>query len=155
MAIIGTKKRAALFTAALGIALGVAMNAMAATPFSVPLDQARPLTLKAPAQGVVIGNPSIAGVTLQNDRLLFVTGKAYGTTNLIIVGEGGRPIYEGLITVTAGDGADGTLTLTRGLTTIRQTCSPICRKTPEIGDDAVELQTYQGQVQAHSQGSTR
>jgi Flp pilus assembly secretin CpaC len=153
MAIIGTKKRAALFAVALSLAVAAAAPALATTPFHVPLDQARPIVLKAPATGVVIGNPSIAGVTLQSDRLLFVTGKSYGTTNIIVVGEGGRPVYEGLITVTSNDNGAGTVTLTRGLQTIRQSCTPICRKTPDIADDQTEYSNYQSQVTAHATGA--
>ncbi len=116
----------------------------------MPIDQARPLALKAAATGVVVGNPSIAGVTLQSDKLLFITGKAYGTTNLIIVGEGGRPIYEGLITVTGDDSASGLLTVTRGLTTVRQSCNPVCRKTPDISDDPEAFNELNSQVSAHA-----
>lgn len=146
---IGTGFRKGLIAAALGLALST-VPALAATPFQVPLDQARPLALKAPAAGVVVGNPSIAGVTLQSDRLLFVTGKSYGTTNLIIVGENGRPVYEGMITVVADDNVESTLTLTRGLTTVRQSCTPVCRKTPDLSDDPTEFEKAQAQVNSHA-----
>lgn len=152
---IGTGKsvRRAAASVVLGLALLSGATAMAATPFQVPLDQARPLVLKAPASGVVIGNPSIAGVTLQSDQLLFVTGKSYGTTNLIVVGENGRPVYEGLVTVTTDESADTTLTLTRGTATIRQSCTPVCRKTPDLSDDPAEFNNMQAQRGAHSQGA--
>jgi hypothetical protein len=140
----------ALKAAIFGMALAAAAPALAGTPFQVPIDQARPLSLKAAATGVVVGNPSIAGVTLQSDKLLFITGKAYGTTNLIIVGEGGRPIYEGLVTVTGDDSAGGVLTVTRGLTTVRQSCNPVCRKTPEISDDSAAFDELNAQVTAHA-----
>jgi hypothetical protein len=140
----------ALKAAIFGIVMAAAAPALAATPFQVPIDQARPLSLKASATGVVVGNPSIAGVTLQSDKLLFITGKSYGTTNLIIVGEGGRPIYEGLVTVTGDDGAGGVLTVTRGLTTVRQSCNPICRKTPDISDDPDAFSELNSQVTTHA-----
>ncbi|HWA21417.1 MAG TPA: pilus assembly protein N-terminal domain-containing protein [Caulobacterales bacterium] len=140
----------ALKAAFFGLVLAAAAPALAGTPFQVPIDQARPLSLKAAATGVVIGNPSIAGVTLQSDKLLFVTGKAYGTTNLIIVGEGGRPIYEGLVTVTGDDAGGGVVTVTRGLTTIRQSCNPVCRKTPDIADDPDAFNEANSQVTSHA-----
>jgi Flp pilus assembly secretin CpaC len=149
MSIARATKRMGLRAATLSLALAIASPALAA-PFTVPLDQARPLTLKAPATGVVVGNPSIAGVTLQNDRLLFITGKSYGTTNVIIVGEGGRPLYQGLVTVTSAESTAGTLTLTRGVNTIRQSCTPICRKTPDLSDDQNEFGAVMGQVGAHA-----
>ncbi len=147
---IGASMRAAFGACAFGLVLAAAAPALSATPLQVPLDQARPLALKAAAAGVVVGNPSIIGVTLQSDRLLFVTGKAYGTTNLIIVGEGGRPIYEGIITVTGDESTSGVVTVTRGLTTVRQSCNPLCRKTPDISDDAEVFNEVQGQISAHA-----
>jgi Flp pilus assembly secretin CpaC len=151
MTVMGIRK--GMIAAALGLSLALSAPAMAATPLQVPLDQARPLVLKAPATGVVIGNPSIAGVTLQTDQLLFVTGKSYGTTNLIIVGENGRPVYEGIVTVVADESIDSTLTLTRGLSTVRQSCTPVCRKTPDLADDAAEFDRAQAQARAHAAGA--
>ncbi len=149
----GMSMRKMAASVVLGLALLSGASAMAATPFQVPLDQARPLVLKAPATGVVIGNPAIAGVTLQTNQLLFVTGKSYGTTNLIVVGENGRPVYEGMVTVTTDESADTTLTLTRGTATIRQSCTPVCRKTPDLSDDQAEFDKAQAQRNAHASGA--
>ena len=52
----------------------------------VALDQAVAVRLAGAANGISIGNPSIAGVSVQNDHLLFVTGRSYGSTNLIVLG---------------------------------------------------------------------
>lgn len=124
-------------------------NALAAATFHVSLDQAKPLTLKEPAAGVVIGNPSIAGVTLQSDKLLFITGRAYGSTNLIIVGANGRPIYESRVTVGADEGGS-TVLVTRGTTTISHECAPLCRKTPDMADDSTAFDTYNGAIGSHA-----
>ncbi len=51
---------------------------------------------------MAIGNPSIAGVSVQNDHFLFVTGRSYGTTNLVVVGRDGRVLYSGRVVVIAG-----------------------------------------------------
>jgi Flp pilus assembly secretin CpaC len=112
--------------------LALAMTA-AANDISVALDQARGLSLGAPAKGVVIGNPTIAGVTIQNERLLFVTGKSYGTTNLIVVGEDGRAIYSGRITVVPDE--TGAVIVNRGGWTVRFDCAPECRRRPDISED--------------------
>lgn len=137
----------------------VAVLAMApanadAAPLRVALDQARPLALKAPASGVVVGNPSIAGVSMQSDRLLFVTGRSYGTTNLIVVGDNGRPVYEGLSTVVAQEGA-GVVNVTRGVSTVRQPCTPICRQTPDISDDPSVFDTISKQRDDHAGAAAR
>jgi Flp pilus assembly secretin CpaC len=127
----------------------LASAAASSASFRVPIDQARPLTLRAPAAGIVIGNPSIAGVSLQSSKLLFITGRSYGTTNLIIVGANGRPVYESLITVTSAE-SPITVMVTRGLTTVRNECAPRCRATPDIGDDSTAFDLANKQASQHA-----
>ena len=135
--------------AALALAVVAVGTASAASSFRVPIDQARPLTLRAPAAGVVIGNSSIAGVSLQSDKLLFVTGRSYGTTNLIVVGADGRPIYESMITVVSTD-SPSTVMVTRGLTTVRNECAPRCRQAPDVSDDSQAFDEVNKQVSTHA-----
>jgi Flp pilus assembly secretin CpaC len=97
----------------------------------IALDQAFPIRLGAPAAGVAVGNPNVAGVSVQDERLLFVTGRAYGTTNLVIVGENGRMLYSGRIIVGADEG--GGVMVVRGTQVERLTCSPICREHTDVG----------------------
>lgn len=111
---------------------------------SVPIDQATPVRLMAPAQGVAIGNPSIAGVSIQNDTLLFITGRSYGTTNLVVVGQNGRTLFSGRVTVTPDE--TGVVTVTRGLETARLSCSPICRPRPDIGDATTTFNAVNEQI---------
>jgi len=142
--------RTAKIFAGAALALGLlAANALAAGSFHVTLDQAKPLALKEPATGVVIGNPAIAGVTLQSDKLLFITGRAYGSTNLIIVGANGRPVYETRITVGADEGGS-TVLVTRGTSTISHECAPLCRKTPDMADDQRAFDEYNSAIGSHS-----
>jgi Flp pilus assembly secretin CpaC len=113
----------------------------------VALDQSRPITLPDSATGVVIGNPSVAGVSVQNDRLLFVTGRSYGSTNLIVVGPTGRPIFETRITVIPDE--TNVVMVTRGAATARLDCNPLCRRRPDISDDQTAF------TQTNEQISTR
>lgn len=125
----------------------LAVLAAAATLFSasaeardirVMMDQAFPIRLSEPAQGVAIGNPAIAGVSVQNDRFLFVTGRSYGSTNLVIVGDGGRVLYSGRVVVMPDE--TDVVMVTRGVDTARLECTPLCRPRPDIGaSDAQEL----------------
>ncbi len=98
----------------------------------VALDQAFPIRLSEPAEGVAIGNPSIAGVTVQNDMFLFVTGRSYGSTNLVVVGQNGRVLYSGRVVVTPDE--TDVVMITRGVETARLECTPLCRPRPDIGD---------------------
>jgi hypothetical protein len=132
-----------LTMAAAGFALA---QAASANDISVALDQARGLSLGVPAKGVVIGNPMIAGVTIQNERLLFVTGKSYGTTNLIVVGENGRAIYSGRITVVPDE--RGAVFVNRGGWTVRFDCAPECRRRPDISEDPQAFNQATEQIKA-------
>ncbi len=104
----------------------------AARDVRVALDQAFPIRLAEPAEGVAIGNPAIAGVSVQNDRFLFVTGRSYGSTNLVVVGAEGRVLYSGRVVVTPDE--TDVVMITRGVETARLECTPLCRPRPDIGD---------------------
>lgn len=114
----------------------------------VALDQSRPISLPDSATGVVVGNPSVAGVSVQNDRLLFVTGRSYGSTNLIVVGPTGRPIYEARITVIPDE--TNVVMVTRGAATARLDCNPLCRRRPDISDDQTSFSQTNEQISARN-----
>jgi Flp pilus assembly secretin CpaC len=101
----------------------------------IALDQAFPIRLAESAEGVAIGNPSIAGVSVQNDRFLFVTGRSYGATNLVVVGANGRVLYSGRVVVSPDE--TDVVMVTRGGETNRLECTPLCRPRPDIGDGEV------------------
>lgn len=126
----------------------VCAGAAAAQELRVALDQSRALELGRPMTGVVIGNPSVAGVSVQNDRLVFVTGRSYGQTNLIIVGENGRPILERRITVVPDE--TNVVMVTRGATTARLECTPQCRRRPDISDDPDSFSKVNEQITQRS-----
>lgn len=113
-------------------ALMFSASTAAADDIVVALDQAFPIRLSAAAEGVAIGNPSIAGVSVQNDQFLFVTGRSYGTTNLVVVGTGGRLLYSGRVTVSPDE--TNVVMVTRGTSSARLECTPLCRPRPDIGD---------------------
>ena len=54
-------------------------------PITVKANMARILRINTPAATVIIGNPGVADVTIQDPQTLVLTGKSYGTTNLIVL----------------------------------------------------------------------
>ena len=126
--------RAMRFVVAAICAVGMfaASSGASARDIRVALDQAFPIRLAESAEGVAIGNPSIAGVSVQNDRFLFVTGRSYGSTNLVVVGANGRVLYSGRVVVTPDE--TDVVMVTRGVETARLECTPLCRPRPDIGD---------------------
>ena len=139
--------------AALAVAMAMLAPAQAdARDIRVALDQAFPIRLSETAEGVAIGNPSIAGVSVQNDRFLFVTGRSYGSTNLVIVGSGGRVLYSGRVVVMPDE--RDVVMVTRGTDTARLECTPLCRPRPDIGDGA-DSQEINQQITAHATTATQ
>ena len=59
--------------------------ASAAEDLIVNYDQSQLVRLPRPAAEIIIGNPAIADVNVQNGNLLVVTGKTFGITNMIIL----------------------------------------------------------------------
>jgi Flp pilus assembly secretin CpaC len=140
---------------AFGIAAAAAVVVVASEPayardIRVALDQAFPIRLAEPAEGVAVGNPSIAGVSVQNDRFLFVTGRSYGSTNLVVVGAGGRILYSGRVVVTPDE--TDVVIVTRAGDTARLECTPLCRPRPDIGDG--EAEEINRQISGHAQAAT-
>lgn len=140
----------AAIAVAAGVLIASAFDA-SANEIRVALDQAFPIRLVDTAEGVAIGNPSIAGVSVQDDHMLFVTGRSYGTTNLVVVGANGRVLYSGRVTVVPDE--TGVVMVTRAGQTARLECTPLCRPRPDIGDGAsAEVVTAQirGRAEAAS-----
>lgn len=115
-------------------ALAGASTAAQAQELRVALDESRAVQTSQPISGIVIGNPSVAGVSVQNERLMFVTGRSYGQTNVIVVGTNGRPIMERRIMVVPDE--NNVVMVTRGASTARLECNPQCRRRPDLSDDA-------------------
>lgn len=65
-------------------------------------DQTLPVDLAERPATIVIGNPGIADISVQDNRLLF-TGKGFGTTNVIIFNDAGEKIRDWQVHVTRQD----------------------------------------------------
>ena len=70
--------------AALAVLCSATM-ALANGTYSVDLNKTEIVRLPENAGAVVIGNPSIADVTVHSANTLFVVGRGYGETNLIVL----------------------------------------------------------------------
>jgi len=104
-------------------------------PISVKVNMARILKINAPAATVIIGNPGVADVTIQDPQTLILTGKSYGETNLIILDSRGSAIADTMVSVVEPLSADG-LTMYQGQARNTLNCQPICQPTVMLGDDA-------------------
>lgn len=102
------------------------------------IDEATLIRLGTDAAQLIVGNPAIADVSAQSPRLLVVTGKSYGTTNLIALDSAGREIFNTRLGVREGDKRQ--VTLYKG--TMRQSlhCAPDCQRMLSIGDDKTQFE---------------
>lgn len=102
-------------------------------PIDVKVNMARVLRMSAPAATVIVGNPGIADVTIQDPQTLILTGKSYGQTNLIVLDAYGEPIADTLIDVVQMQA--GVTTVYQGQLRTTLTCAPVCQPTVMLGDD--------------------
>ena len=122
--------------------LALLPNLVFAENVAVVLDQARLLKLPDRVATIVIGNPSIADGTLQTGGLLVITGKGYGTTNLMALDNRGTVLAEHNITVSAPTAG---LTVYRGADRETLSCAPNCQRTVVPGDAAAVFDAAVGQ----------
>lgn len=66
----------------------------------VYMDHARVLRLDRPVAKVIIGNAEVADATVADARTIVLTGKSFGSTNILLLDAGGNPIVDERILVT-------------------------------------------------------
>lgn len=103
-------------------------------PISVNVNMARILRINAAAATVIVGNPGIADVTIQDPQTLILTGKSYGSTNLIVLDSAGNPIADTMLEVVQMQA--GTVTVYQGTSRTSLACAPVCQSVIMMGDDA-------------------
>lgn len=111
---------------------GVLASPAPADTVNVLLDRAQVVRLPDKVQTLVIGNPSVADATLQAGGLLIVTGKGYGTTNVIALDNRGEVLAEHTILV--GAPKEAALTVWRGVKRETWSCAPRCEQSVMLGD---------------------
>ncbi|WP_024507659.1 pilus assembly protein N-terminal domain-containing protein [Bradyrhizobium sp. ARR65] len=124
-----------LLAIAVGLLLrpGAALAESPADTISVNVDQAKLLKLPSRVATIVVGNPLIADVTLQNGGILVVTGKGYGATNFIAMDRNGEILVDRMIQVEGP--SDQLVTVYRGVERQTYSCMPICQRRATLGDD--------------------
>lgn len=108
---------AALFAAPL-LATPLGASAMV-----VPLDHTARLSIPGAAASVVVGNPGIADVTVVDSHTLYISGRGYGSTDLVVLDRTGRTLYSGDISVAA---AGSSVSVYRAGTRTNVVCAPGC-----------------------------
>jgi hypothetical protein len=124
--------RRSIGAAVLALAFMAGAPAGAADPIAVVLDQASVLRLPDRVSTIIVGNPLIADVSVQGGGLVVVTGKGYGSTNLIALDRAGVVLMERDIQVRGPNGS--TIFVYRGVERESYSCTPNCERRITLGD---------------------
>ena len=111
---------------------------------TVEAGKAKAVKLTSDADSVIIGNPNIADVAVHDNKLLFVTGKSFGTTNLMIFDKNGNTLLSSDVVVTAN--TTTWVSVKRGGNNYTYDCSPSCRPTLSAGDESGHYQNVGEQL---------
>ena len=147
---LGVFGRSLIGAAIIALPIALAGGASAADDLiDVTIDFAKIVRLDRAAGTIVIGNPGIADATVEDEQTLVLTGKAAGTTNLIVLDQKGEPIVDSILRVSSN---------VQQLTTVfyggeRQTfsCAPTCEQVISVGDEATAFERATAQIQTRSQ----
>lgn len=130
--ILGPHLRAALR----GVVVVAAMlpaSGLAAQELVVKYDQSQLLRLPRPVAEIIIGNPSIADVTVQSGNLLVITGKTFGITNVIALDADRNVIQDQRVMVMREEAR--VVNLQKGSRRETYNCTPNCNPSLVVGDD--------------------
>lgn len=126
------RARALIRAAALAAVFGT-VGTTYAGDLIVRYDQSQLLRLPRPATELIVGNPSIADVTLQDGNLMVITGKTFGITNVIALDADHNIIQDQRVMVERDDRK--VVNLHKGSARFTYACTPNCEPTVTIGDD--------------------
>jgi Flp pilus assembly secretin CpaC len=108
----------------------IAFGASAAQRLVVEKNHSARISLNGAAGSVIVANPAIADVNIIDSRTVYIVGKGFGNSSVIITDQMGRPLFDGEVVVTASQ--KGAITVYKGLTPSLMVCSTICTS-EEVG----------------------
>jgi hypothetical protein len=124
-----------LFIGLSGLAacLSAPAHAGSAQSYTVELNKTEIVRLPGAAASIIVGNPKIADVTVQSSDLIFVIGRGYGETNLIILDAMGNMMMNADLQVVNTLPRNG-VRLYNGTERETYSCIPYCGPSPVLGD---------------------
>lgn len=107
--------------------------AASAEDLVVKYDQSQLLRLPRPVTEIIIGNPSVADVTVQANNLLIITGKTFGITNVIALDADRNVIQDQRVVVIRDQLRQ--VSVYKGVKRETYSCAPVCNPALVAGDD--------------------
>jgi hypothetical protein len=121
----------------------LAVPSSAAESISVIVDQARLVKLPEKVATIVVGNPLIADVSLQPGGMMVVTGKGYGSTNVMALDRQGTVLVDRMVQVEGP--SEKLVTVYRGVERESYSCTPVCQRRITLGDSPAYFTAVLGQ----------
>lgn len=102
--------------------------------YSLGLNKTEILRLPAPASAVLVGNPQIADVSIHSADTVFVIGRSFGETNIVILDNNGNTLIDANIQVSNVLPRNGIRVYYGGSERETFNCTPHCSAAPILGD---------------------
>jgi hypothetical protein len=133
------------------IVAAIAMTPAQAESITVNVDDAQTLKLPDKVATIIIGNPLIADATLQSGGILVITGKSFGSTNMMALDRAGKTVMNTTVQVT-GPKASTLVVVYKGVNRESYSCTPECLPRITLGDDSKFFGDAMGQSAARIGG---
>lgn len=122
------RRLASALAVALTLAAAPQTAAAQSRSLDVEIDRVQRVQLRGAASSVIVANPQVADVTVVDASTLFVTGRGFGSTELVVVDAIGRTLFQTVINVTAP--AEGHVRVWRGGQSVDMACGASCAPSP-------------------------
>lgn len=138
-ALFGRRRRLVAVLAAILVSIApLGLSSARADTISVNIDEARIMKLPDRVATLVIGNPTIADASLQVGGILVLTGKSYGSTNLLALDSAGKVLLDRNVQVLSPSVSRGSnlVVVYKGVDRESYSCSPECSPRTMLGDSS-------------------
>ncbi len=95
------------------------------------MNQARVLKLDRPVAKVIVGNSEVADATVADSTTIVLTGRSFGTTNLVLLDQDGNAIADERVLVSIDEG--NTVRVFKQTERTVLSCTPNCEQHAETG----------------------
>ncbi|MBC2771300.1 pilus assembly protein N-terminal domain-containing protein [Rhizobium sp. AQ_MP] len=97
----------------------------------VYMNSARVLKLDRPVSKVIVGNAEVADATVADSKTIVLTGRSYGTTNLVLLDADGNAIVDERILVSIDESS--TVRVFKSTERTVLSCTPNCEEHAKTG----------------------